>query len=96
MTTICDRCGKELVIGEWPLCGGRNNHGFPQGTGLSIVPDSVPGGFVIENLSAQPQTFYSRSEHKRAMDKAGVVPMVRHMPSPGSDRNRERHTQRFV
>jgi hypothetical protein len=92
VTTLCDKCQKPIEVGEWPFCP----HGFPQGTGLSIVPDSVPGGFVIENLSAQPQTFYSRSEHKRAMDKAGVVPMVRHMPSPGSDRNRERHTQRFV
>jgi len=24
----CDRCGKELELGEWPFCGGKNNHGF--------------------------------------------------------------------
>jgi len=84
----CDRCQHDLVIGEWPFCPHGFSHAFV------VRDDSIPGGMVIENLGPHPQTFYSRSEFKRAMDAAGVEQHVRHVPKPGSDKSD--HTTRWV
>ena len=94
MTTICPKCGKELQIGEWPLCGGRNNHGFPIGLGLSIIRDEIPGGMTIENMTRTPETFYSKSEWRRRCKELGIENRVRHVPEQGSDKSK--FTQRFL
>lgn len=56
----CDSCGIELAVGDWPFCP----HGPSR---LSVVPDDVPGGFVVENGFSEPRRFYSKSEHQRAL-----------------------------
>src|SRR5262249_34031449 len=86
----CSKCGSVLCEGEWPFCP----HGFPTGVGLSVVPDSIPGGMVIENLTPQPVTVYSRTEHKDLMRRTGNQPFVRHKGEPGSDKSKL--TQRWV
>lgn len=89
----CEKCGKELAVGEWPFCGGRNNHGFPI-AGLSLVDDSIPGGETVENLAPTPITFWSKSEKRRYLREHGIREAVRHVGVAGSDRNP--YTQRFV
>lgn len=60
----CDRCGELLTIGDYPFCPhGRAAH--------AIVPDDVPGGFTVENGFDTPRTFYSRSEHIKALAAEG-------------------------
>ncbi len=36
------------------------------------------------------------SEYRRHLKAHGLQEMVRHVGSPGSDKNAQRHTQRFV
>ena len=89
MSETCERCHKALEVGEWPWCP----HG--RSTGLSVVDDSIPGGMTVENMGTPtPQTFYSKSEWRRAMKERGLVNMVRHVPEQGSDKSP--HTQRWV
>lgn len=61
----CPTCKKTLKVGDWPFC--------PHGqTKLAVVPDEVPGGFVVENGFDQPTRFYSHSEHERALAARGL------------------------
>ena len=86
----CEKCGKEIQVGEWPFCP----HGFPNGLGLSIVDDSIPGGMTIENMTRTPETFYSKSEWRRRCKELGIENRVRHVPEQGSDKSK--FTQRFL
>lgn len=94
--TTCEKCGKPLEMGEYPFCGGRNNHGFPIGGGLTIIGDEWQGGGsrTFENIDSVPRTFENKSQWKRFMAERGLVNRVEHKPMPGSDRSP--HTQRFV
>jgi len=62
---ICDECGVELQTGDWPFCP----HGV---SALAVVPDDVPGGFVVENGFETPRRFDSRSAHRKALDAEGL------------------------
>lgn len=66
----CEKCGKTLEVGAWPFCP----HGHAR---MQIIPDDVPGGFTVENGFDQPTTFYSRSEHRKALDARGLEMRVR-------------------
>lgn len=77
---ICNHCG---TFAERIWTGAPQMH-----------DDSIPGGMVIENLSAQPQTFYSKSEFRRAQQAAGVMQFVRHQPPPDSDKSK--FTSRWI
>lgn len=44
-----------------------------------VQPDDVPGGFWIENMTAQPLFFRSHSEHRAKMRELGLVNKVRHV-----------------
>ena len=67
---ICDQCGVEVAIGDWPFC--------PHGTNaLATIPDDVPGGFTVENGFDGPRTFYSRSAHRAALAAEGYEPRVK-------------------
>lgn len=85
----CERCGAEIVVGEWPFCP----HGFAI-SGLQVRDDSIPGGETVENLGPQPITFYSKSEKRAYLKAHGIVEHVRHVGEQGSDKSR--HTQRWV
>lgn len=64
-SSICEKCGAELRISEYPFCP----HGF--GSGLA-VGDDIPGGQVIENLDHEPVTVYSHSQLRAEADKRGL------------------------
>jgi hypothetical protein len=62
---ICDECGEEVRIGDWPFC--------PHGPStLTVVPDDVPGGFIAENGFDVPTRFDSHSAHVRALAERGL------------------------
>lgn len=88
MTRTCDKCGEPYAVGEWPWCP----HGVPQN--FTVQDDSIPGGMVIENLSPRPQTFYSKSDFKKAMELAGVEQKVQHKGVDGTDKSP--HTVRWI
>jgi hypothetical protein len=63
----CERCYQWLSKGA---------HGvgvcpFEPRKGHVVIPDDVPGGFVVENGFATPQKFYSKKEHRRALAENG-------------------------
>lgn len=89
MTGHCDHCEATLAVGEWPFCP----HGLPV-VGLVVVADSIPGGMTIENMTAVPETFYSKSDWRRRMKELGLINKVEHVGVPGSDKSP--HTQRWV
>lgn len=60
----------------------------------NIIPDDIPGGLVVENLSAAPITVYSKSELRAQARARGLVPYVQHRPEQGSDKSK--HTSRWV
>lgn len=97
--THCSIVHERLV---WPserddvqrcTCGSDMRQVFT-GRAPSMVPDSIPGGMVLENLTKTPQRFYSRTEIKDAMRAANVEQKVRHVGEPGSDKSR--YTSRWV
>ena len=90
LSRLCPTCHMYLRVGDWPICDGS---GHPP-SNLTVEGDEIPGGMVIENMSAQPEKFYSKSDWRRRMKELGLVQMVKHVPQPGSDKSP--HTQRFV
>lgn len=94
MLGTCDKCGRtDIQVGEWPFCDGTGGHGFSL-VGFGVVGDLIPGGMVIENMTAIPETFYSKSDWKRRMKELGLINKVEHVGRPGTDRSSE--TQRWV
>ena len=63
----CERCYQSTDVGP-------HGHGLcplePR-KGHTVVPDDVPGGFVVENGFSTPQRFYSKSAHRAALDREG-------------------------
>jgi len=63
----CDRCQQPLNVGDFPFC--------PHGpTNVLTVGDDIPGGFVQENFSHDPETFYSKKAMLRRADELGLRP----------------------
>lgn len=82
--TTCDKCGAELVIGDFPFC--------PHGRGANgVIPDDIPGGVLMEhgicNSDGSPRRYYSKSEMAREAKARGLMPFVRHTPEQGSDKS---------
>jgi hypothetical protein len=65
MSERCETCGDEIAVGSWPFCP----HGAPT---LTLRPDSIPGGMLVENLGREAIRVDSSTEWRRAMQKAGV------------------------
>lgn len=88
---MCDKCGKELVIGEWPFCP----HGFGSN---SVQADDIPGGIEIRhglcNEDGSPRRYYSHSEIKKESKRRGLVNIVEHVCPPGTDKSK--HTTKWV
>jgi hypothetical protein len=64
----CDRCYQPLDVGE---------HGvgvcpFEPRKAATVISDSYRGGKIFENGFSTPQTFYSHSDHVKALDAAGL------------------------
>lgn len=78
MITVCDRCGAELVIGDFPFC--------PHGRGTAApFRDDIPGGLVVENYGPHPITFYSHTERRAYMKANGLLEKEKFCPMPGTD-----------
>lgn len=81
MASVCDRCYQPLDVGEHGqyLCPfePRRDTPFP-----NVIADEVPGGFWAENMTAQPEKFYSKSAWRarvaslglRIRDESGAMP----------------------
>jgi hypothetical protein len=68
MPDHCDRCFK-------PLAEGTHGEGicpYEPRKAHCVVGDLIPGGQIFENGFSTPQRFDSHSEHRRALDKAGL------------------------
>lgn len=75
-----------------PQCGGATYRPW-RGKMANIIPDEFVTPLVDDVMTKDVQTFYSRSEHRRAMKEHGVVNLDRHMPVPGTDKSE--HTTRW-
>jgi hypothetical protein len=73
----CETCQRESRVLGWnydpaPLCCDQPMTLGSRGSTLQIITDDVPGGFTVENGFKTPQTFYSKSEHRRALSQHGL------------------------
>lgn len=96
---ICERCGEELHIGDFPFCrGSANDH---KNTRFGVIGDDIPGGLDVKHgvcwPDGTPRRFYSKSEIRKAAHAAGLT-MANETPKPnqqivdqrGRDRERRR------
>lgn len=91
--TQCDKCQKELVVGEWPFC--------PHGMGNSnVIPDDIPGGIEIRNglcnPDGSPRRYYSKTEINAEAKKRGLINMVTHVTDPRTGSDKNPHTTRWI
>lgn len=74
----CDKCGKVLELGEWPFCGGVNNHGFPI-AGVSVIDDQLEGGpRFFDTLGHEDVWIESKSQLRREAAARNLENVVRH------------------
>lgn len=98
--TTCTGCGAEAekfahrVDALEPCigCGAPVERVF-RPSAANVHADDVPGGFYVENMAPTPMFFRSKSEHRAAMKRLGLVPHVKHQGVAGSDKSP--HTQRW-
>lgn len=68
--TLCEKCGVELRIGDFPFC--------PHGHGANnAIGDDIVGGFWQEHFGDKPEYFDSKKAMARRADELGLVPFVR-------------------
>lgn len=80
MSTICEKCGQELQIGDYPFC--------PHGSTKSFINrDEIPGGVWLENYGPEPIKVYSHSERRRIMAERGLYEKEKFCPMPGTDKD---------
>jgi hypothetical protein len=89
--TACEKCNKELEVGEWPFCP----HGFGNS---NVITDDIPGGVEIRhaicNEDGTPKRYYSKSEIAQAAKAKGYYNHVEHVTPPGTDKSK--FTTRWV
>jgi hypothetical protein len=78
---ICEKCGEELVVGSWPFCRG----GHAPGT-ANVIGDEID--ISTDNISGHMERFRSRARMNQRMREFGVMPYVRHVGEPGSDKSK--------
>lgn len=69
----CERCGRELQIGDFPFCkGSPDDHSNVR---FSVIGDDIPGGLDVKHgicwPDGTPRRFYSKSEIRKAAADAG-------------------------
>lgn len=93
MSDICDRCYQPLDVGEHGryLCPfePRRTSSFP-----NVIRDEIPGGMTIHNMTPTPETFYSKSEHRRRVKELGLEVRDTHVGHDGTDKSK--HTTRWI
>ena len=82
---ICDRCYQSLDVGEHGhgVCPfePRRDSCFP-----NVIGDEIVGGFTTDHMTGQPETFYSKSDHRRRVKELGLRIRDEYAPPPGGDR----------
>lgn len=69
---ICDRCGAELRVGDWPYCKGDPEKHVPLAA-AAVVDDQLDGGARwFEHLDHEPVWIDSKSQLKAELDKRGL------------------------
>lgn len=59
---ICDCCGKELQVGDWPFA--------PHGRGLGMLGEFKP--YIEPNLGPEPVLITSLAQKQRMLKAAGL------------------------
>lgn len=77
---VCEKCGGELVIGSWPFCRGGHAPGS-----VTMVGDEID--ITTDHISGRMERFRSRARMNQRMREFGVMPYVRHVGAPGSDKH---------
>jgi len=89
----CEKCGIELVVGQWPFCP------HPMGAN-SVISDSIPGGIEIRHgicwPDGTPRKYYSHSEMDKEAKRLGLVNAVRHTSNPKSGSDKSKLTTKWV
>lgn len=68
-------------------CGSIERAKIWAGKGALMIPDTVPGGFIIENIDRKPMRFDSKSEYKAALLARGLTnDGFKHVGEQGSDK----------
>lgn len=82
--------------GERPACPecGAATDVIWQSSFPNIIRDEIPGGMTIHNMGPTPETFYSKSEHRRRVKELGLSVKDTHVGLQGSDKSP--HTSRWV
>jgi len=88
-TVCCDKCGKRLVVGEYPFCP----HGMQAN---SVIGDEIDVWVAhgICNDDGSPRHFTSREAMKKEAEKRGWTNRVEHIGQNGTDKSK--HTTRWV
>lgn len=71
---LCPECGSPTEI-IWLSS-------FP-----NVIPDDVPGGFWVENMTRDPEKFYCKSDWRRRQKELGVRHRDEFCSMPGTDKN---------
>ncbi len=85
----CDKCQKELKIGDYPFCPHEQGAGFRVGDECDVMARNG-----LCNPDGSPRRYTSKAEMAREAKKRGLVNHVEHIGGKGSDKSK--HTQRFV
>jgi putative FmdB family regulatory protein len=89
-TTIATRNAQSCTT-----CGQPLTRIFTLGT---VIPDEIPGGIEIRHgichPDGTPRRYYSRSEMMAEGKRRGLVNLVEHQPTRGSDKSP--HTTRWI
>lgn len=90
MTDTCEKCGKEIQVGEFPFCP----HGFSSRP-FAVIDDTITGGArFFENLGPEPVYIETKSQLRAELKARGLREHVRHVGEKGSDRSR--NTSRWI
>src|SRR5687768_1674383 len=94
--TICDLCGGDIRIGDYPFCKGVASAHMPANP--LVIGDDIPGGVEIKHgicwPDGTPRKYYTKSEMARVAKENNLENLVRHTPPQGSDKSKQ--TQRWV
>lgn len=72
---ICEDCGHELHVGDFPFCkGSPADH---TNSRFGVIGDDIPGGLDVKHgvcwPDGTPRRFYSKSEIRKAASDAGLT-----------------------
>lgn len=72
---LCDKCGYDIQIGDYPFCKGSDKDHLNSRGG--VIGDDIPGGYDVKNgvcwPDGTPRRFYSKSEIRKAAHAAGLT-----------------------